>query len=158
MSSRRRSERITNLYRQHAGSLLRFLLKASSGDTQLAEDLLQETFLRAWCSTSQVGWRWLYKVAVNLAIDHRRRSAARPETSIEDLLERACVDCELDQVEDAVDLVAVLLELRWERCDLLVRYYLLDQSADEIAAALAIPVGTVRSRLHYALRAARRNA
>ena len=73
------------LYAEHGGALLRYTLHLTGGDRQRAEDLVQETIVRAWRHPEALGDRlarpWLFAVARNLAVDsYRARQARPPET------------------------------------------------------------------------------
>src|SRR5258708_10574372 len=75
-------ELVHALYDEHAGPLLRFALHLTSGDRQRAEDIVQETLLRAWQHPDAIVSRparpWLFAVARNLAVDAHRARQARP--------------------------------------------------------------------------------
>ena len=73
------------LYEQHAGPLLMFVLRLTGGDRQRAEDIVQETLLRAWRNAHKLGAQgqaslrpWLVTVARRIAIDDYRSDNARP--------------------------------------------------------------------------------
>ena len=70
------------LYAEHAGPLLRFASRLMSGDRRRAEDIVQETLLRAWLHPDALADRparpWLFAVARNLAVDWFRAGKARP--------------------------------------------------------------------------------
>ena len=71
-------ELVRALYAEHAAALLRFTLRMTDGDRQRAEDIVQETLLRAWLHPEAIAERparpWLFAVARNLAVDaHRAR-------------------------------------------------------------------------------------
>ncbi len=75
-------ELVRALYHEHAGPLLRYALHLTSGDRQRAEDIVQETLLRAWLHPGAIVSRparpWLFAVARNLAVDAHRARQARP--------------------------------------------------------------------------------
>src|SRR5258708_30309738 len=75
-------ELVRALYDEHAGPLLRFALHLTSGDRQRAEDIVQETLLRAWLHPDAIVSRparpWLFAVARNLAVDAHPARQARP--------------------------------------------------------------------------------
>src|SRR6188768_1686542 len=81
------------LYEEHAGPLLMFVLRLTGGDRQRAEDIVQETLLRAWRNAHRLGAQgqtslrpWLVTVARRIAIDDHRSERARPtETYDRDL-------------------------------------------------------------------------
>ena len=79
------------LYDEHAAPLLRYAVHLMSGDRQRAEDIVQETLLRAWQHPEAIADRparpWLFAVARNLAIDSYRARRARPHEVGEAALE-----------------------------------------------------------------------
>jgi DNA-directed RNA polymerase specialized sigma24 family protein len=72
---------LAELVRRHRGPLLGFFYRMLDGDRALAEDLVQETFVRLLRQRTYAAGRafkpWLYTVAANLARDHRRAERAR---------------------------------------------------------------------------------
>ena len=131
-----------------------------TGDDQLAQDVVQEALLRAWKNPgileqgSAASRAWLYTVARNVVIDERRSAHARREIGSERLPEHSCsepTDTKLDSwlVTDA------LTQLTPEHRTVIVRAYYMGQSVAEVAAELDLPPGTVKSRMHYGLRALR---
>src|SRR6202453_1895079 len=70
------------LYAEHGGALLRYALHLTGGDSQRAEDLVQETIVRAWRHPEALADRparpWLFAVARNLAVDAHRARKSRP--------------------------------------------------------------------------------
>ncbi|MDY6893074.1 MAG: sigma-70 family RNA polymerase sigma factor [Chloroflexota bacterium] len=125
------------------------------GDPQLAEDIAQETFIKIWRNLFRFRTgsfkSWVYRITVNTAIDHARRT--RPTVAIEDIPlaapgdnpEAAALHTERAQVIRQ----AVLSLPPHSRAALILREYE-DLSYKEIAAVLNIPLGTVMSRLNYA--------
>jgi RNA polymerase sigma-70 factor (ECF subfamily) len=69
------------LYAEHGGALLRYALHLTGGDRQKAEDLVQETIVRAWRHPEALADRparpWLFAVARNLAVDAYRARLSR---------------------------------------------------------------------------------
>ncbi len=129
------------LYREHAGALLRYVLHLTSGDRQRAEDIVQETLLRAWLHPEAIGTRparpWLFAVARNL-------TAALQLAAVPDTADRAL---ESWAVADA------LLSLRPDHRAVLLETYYRGHSVAEAASVLGVPSGTVKSRTFYALKA-----
>src|SRR5258707_6701267 len=84
-------ELVRALYHEHAGPLLRYALHLTSGDRQRAEDIVQETLLRAWMHPDAIAERparpWLFAVARNLAVDAYRARRATPHEVGEAALE-----------------------------------------------------------------------
>lgn len=152
-------------YSAHAGELYRFALRGL-GDPGLAQDAVQETFLRAWQSAGRYDPTlaslrvWLFAIARNVMVDlHRRRSKASFAAVTGD--EGAVAEA-LPPVADATDAVvdrAVVLaafdRLSADQRQVIVETYLRGRSYDELAAECGVPAGTMRSRSYYALRALR---
>ncbi|MBR7826953.1 sigma-70 family RNA polymerase sigma factor [Actinospica sp. MGRD01-02] len=154
-----------NLHAEHRGPLMRYVRRLVPDDPHRAEDIVQETLLRAWLAAPTLVDQgaagspraWLFTVARNLVVDTRRRAAARPREVEEELAPHhvdpsAPVD---EQVLDAVVLARALRLLTDAHREILVRFYCLDHSGPRIAADLGIPPGTVKSRTHHATRALR---
>ena len=149
------------LYDEHAAALWRYALRLT-GDRARAEDVVQETLLRAWqhpevADDERSIRAWLFTVARNMIIDERRSSRFRSEVSSLDgagAPERAGPD----QVNAALDRLLVgdaLAQLSLEHRAVVWRSYYLGWTTAQIADDLQIAEGTVKSRLHYALRALR---
>ena len=156
-------ERIEAIYDAHSTALMHALLGWTSGDWQASEDLLQETMMRAWRNIEVLNpdpavlRPWLMTVARRVTIDRFRARVARPlETGVAEI-EPLCEHA--DPYEHLLDrhmLRAVLGGLSELHREALVHVYLLDRTVPEAAAALGVPEGTVKSRLHHALRTVRR--
>ncbi len=140
---------IEQLYRQHSGELYSYLARRCP-DTATAGDLLQETFLQVVRQTDQLPTvtmprAWLFGIARHMLARHyrRQRDPAAAEVWYESPIEP---DARLAAMREAIrGLPAELrdtLELRLEQ----------ELSYEEIAHVLDIPIGTVRSRLHNAVR------
>jgi RNA polymerase sigma-70 factor, ECF subfamily len=148
------------LYNEHAGPLLRYAMHLMSGDRQRAEDIVQETLLRAWQHPEAIADRparpWLFAVARNLAIDAYRAKRARPHEVGEAALEvLPGSDDDADRALESWAVADALGELRPEHRNVLLETYYRGKSVAEAASALGIPAGTVKSRTFYALRALR---
>jgi len=130
---------MNQLHEEHALALWRFCLRLVGNDEGRAEDVVQETMLRAWrhravLESSPPALRaWLYTVARNIVTDEWRRQRTRRETSVAEAITRLSADHR-----------AVLLEC-----------YYRGQPVAEASRRLGVPEGTVKSRTHYALRALR---
>lgn len=144
----------------HSKALLRYVLSLTHGDMPFAQDVVQESLLRLWRKPDLLqqpsdGIRaWLFTVARNQVIDDRRsaryarelRTAEMPEEASPDAIGPAC---------DKWILSDALMSLSHDHRVAVVRAYYLGQTVADIAAHEHIPEGTVKSRLHYALRALR---
>ncbi|WP_269756704.1 sigma-70 family RNA polymerase sigma factor [Amycolatopsis aidingensis] len=148
------------LHDDHAAALWSYALHLTGGDRARAEDVVQETLLRAWrhprvLDQSQGSARaWLFTVARRIAIDGWRSAAARSEVPTDAPPELA----EPDGTERAVQgwLVAEALgELSARHREVLMLCYFHGLSVADAALRLGVAEGTVKSRTHYALRALR---
>ena len=128
------------------------------GDVQLAEDAAQETFIQAWLHLPsyrpQTSLRnWLYRIAVNNAVDMMRKEKRILPGAVEDLVlvdanpGPAMAFASMERSEQIRDAVAALPGA--SRAVLILREYE-GLSYQEIAETLEIPIGTVMSRLNYA--------
>ena len=140
--------------------LIGFVLPLVNGDVQAAEDVVQETMIRGWQHAEELHRRgagsWLHTVARNLAISsyHRRRRARPPEVPLDEAAVPAADDG-LDGRLDAWVIAAALNSLSAEHRVVIEELYYRQRSVAEVAALLAVPEGTVRSRCFYGLRALR---
>src|ERR1700683_4516016 len=145
------------LYGEHAGPLLRYALHLTSGDRQRAEDIVQETLLRAWMHPDAIAERparpWLFAVARNLAVDSYRARRARPREVGEAALELIPAPDEADRALESWAVADAGKALRPGHRRVLLETYYKGKSVAEAAATLGVPPGTVKSRTFYALRA-----
>jgi RNA polymerase sigma-70 factor (ECF subfamily) len=132
------------------------------GDPALAEDIAQETFIKAWRHLKRYNpehpfHAWLYRIAVNTSLDAGRRESSRRRREIVDLdpgdlsaSPEATPETAAERRERALEVKRAVLALpEASRSALILREYE-GLSYAEISAALGIPVGTVMSRLNYA--------
>jgi len=171
--SRDDADLLKALHAEHGDALFAHALRLTGGDRQRAEDLVQETLLRAWRHPQALDpdrpggtsvRAWLLTVARHLVIDGERARRARPmEVPHEpDLTGRApvaehwrTVDDELDRILLSHEMADALLALSPDHRTVIEQVYYLDRSVAEAARALGVPEGTVKSRAYYALRALR---
>ena len=129
------------------------------GDRPQAEDIVQETLLRAWRHASELTVEearpWLFTVARHLTVDARRARSARPAEVAQSALPDELATEELDAALDSYLIADALATLSPAHREVIVAAFFRDQTVAQIAAAQHIPAGTVRSRLFYALRALR---
>ena len=149
------------LHDEHAAALWGYCVRLTNGDRPRAQDVVQETLLRAWrnpriLDQSQGSARaWLFTVARNLVIDQWRTRRARLEVSTAEPPERAPVGDQTDQLLQSWIVADALSRLSEEHRLVLVECYYRGCSVAEAAQRLDIPQGTVKSRTHYALAALR---
>lgn len=150
---------VADLYRQYRTPLLAFVLRLTAGDRQRAEDIVQETMLRAWRERQQLDpavqslMPWLATVARRIVIDEQRKRDVRPAETGDERLERASVGDLTDDVLRSVIVTDALRALSPSHREVLSATILSDRTVTEAAEVLGIPVGTVKSRVYYALRA-----
>ena len=154
-----RQEGLRALYDGHAPVLLAYALRLTGGDRARAEDIVQETLVRAWRNLDRLDESagpvrpWLFTVAQRLAIDaHRARRARPPEVGDAALAAVPSLD-ELEATLDRIIVTDALDALSREHRAVIVETYYRGRSVAEAAQVLGIPPGTVKSRCYYALRA-----
>ena len=150
------------LYDEHAAVLWRYALRLT-GDPGQSEDVVQETLLRAWQHPEVIGdtersaRAWLFTVARNMIIDDRRSARYRNVVgSLDDgdAPEQPTPD-EVNAALDRLLLADAMAQLSAEHRVVIERSYYRGWSIAQIARDLQIAEGTVKSRLHYAVRALR---
>jgi RNA polymerase sigma-70 factor, ECF subfamily len=153
-----REAALRTLHDRHGSELWRFALRLTH-DPQVAEDVVQEALLRAW-RDPDLGTRsdaaaraWLFTVTRHLVVDRWRSAAARHEVGPVDVEE--AVEDRSGDVLDRWLIADALVGLSREHREVITAAYYEGRSVAEIATSLRIPVGTVKSRLHYGLRSLR---
>jgi RNA polymerase sigma-70 factor (ECF subfamily) len=164
LGDRRREETagealVRKLFREHATAIAAYAFHLT-GDRGLAEDIVQETLLRAWRNADQLAahtgsmrW-WLLTVARNLAIDRIRSRCRYPE--VPDPESTADVHHDhADHIVEAMTVSGALDHLPAVQREVVEQLYFLDRSVEETAKTLGIPPGTVKSRSFYGKQALR---
>ncbi|MEU5629676.1 MULTISPECIES: sigma-70 family RNA polymerase sigma factor [Streptomyces] len=151
---------LRDLYLEHGPALYQYVLRLLGGDTYRTEDILQETLLRCWIKKAlgdnegMAVRPWMFRVARNLVIDaHRTRKARPTEVSGDAWLNDVSV--EVDTIERLLSSVVIqdaLQSLTPTHREVLQATILADRSTQQAAEILGVPQGTVKSRVHYALR------
>jgi RNA polymerase sigma-70 factor (ECF subfamily) len=152
---------LRRLWDEHAGPLLAFVLRLTGGDRGRAEDIVQETLLQAWRHPEVLDpdrgpvRPWLLTVARRVAIDHYRARQARPTEVGDDGLVDLVTDDGVDQALDRWLIADALATLAPAHREALLHTFYAGRTVTEAATVLGIPVGTVKSRVFYGLRALR---
>jgi RNA polymerase sigma-70 factor (ECF subfamily) len=154
-------EALRALYAEHGQALLAYA-ERFTGDRGRAEDIVQETFLRAWrhlpglLEDERPVRAWLVRVARRLLIDAARAARARPLLAEDEPAAQASVDGGLNQLLDQTMLVEAMQRLSPAHQQIVIETFFLGTPMHLTAARLGVPPGTARSRLHYALSQLRR--
>ncbi|MBN1530818.1 MAG: sigma-70 family RNA polymerase sigma factor [Thermoleophilaceae bacterium] len=151
-------EGLRTLYRRYAGELYGFALN-SLNDRGLAEEVVQDAFTSVWRHADrfdpEIGSfrTWLYGLARNRIVDMRRRASVRPAVAAgEEVEERGEVDRSLDEAMLRWQIASALTRLSPDHREVIRMAHFQALTMREIAAALGLPLGTVKSRSYYALR------
>lgn len=150
------------LYQEHGRALLAYAQRLT-GDRTLAEDVLQETLVRAWkhpeIMTRSGSLRgWLLTVARNIVIDRARASARATEILTAPPDQAATgptVHDHADGVANAMIVMTALARLSRNHREVLEQIFFHDHSVAQAADELKIPPGTVKSRTYHALKSLR---
>jgi RNA polymerase sigma-70 factor, ECF subfamily len=151
---------IRELYSHHAKALHGYVERFCP-DRASADDIVQETLIRAWRHLPQLSADgrpvrpWLFRVARNLLIDADRAARSRPAIVQAESAEEGFDDTGLNQVLDRQLVADALKRLSPAHRAVLVEVFYGGDSVARAARQLGIPHGTARSRLHYALQALR---
>jgi RNA polymerase sigma-70 factor, ECF subfamily len=169
------------LYDLYGAEIFRFCLRLV-GDRGLAEEAVQETFLKAWRARDR--WEaelgsvrtWMYSIARNVSIDLLRSRSIRPQLPhvMVDLTDRSPnrqssgwesggpqargQQSQRDAYDDVLDgwmLEEGLRRLRDDQRYAIVETYVKGRSYSEVAQELGVPDGTIRTRVFYGLKALR---
>lgn len=140
---------ISSLYRDHGVEILGYLSRRCPGE--VARDLLQETFLQVVRQPDRLDAvttprAWLFGIARHILARHYRQQPGDALAGLEESSAPVAEDTRLPAMREAIARLAPelreTLELRIEQ----------ELSYEEIAGVLDVPIGTVRSRLHNAVR------
>jgi len=155
-------EPVRQLYEAYGPAVRNYLVRLTGGDRHRAEDVMQETFIRAWRhpearrADGQWSRPWLFTVARRIAIDQVRSALARPsELGDHRLEDQPAVDDDYERLVERHEVQAALDALPERLRGVLMEVYFNDRSVAGTAQALGIAAGTVKSRTFYGLRALR---
>ncbi len=162
--SRRREDEgaLRRAYDAHAGELFGFALR-SLGDRGLAEEVVQETFLRAWRSREKFDEgrgslrTWLFAIARNLVIDAVRARNSRPAAaaSPENPKEAEATEDPSEEALRGMIVSEALESLSEDHRFVINEVYYRDRKYSEVAEEIGVPPVTLRSRMYYALKSLR---
>lgn len=153
------AELMRALHDEYAGPLWGYVVSLT-GDRVAAQDIVQETLLRAWRHPEVLDpgrgspRGWLFTVARRLVIDDWRTRRSRLET-VTDAVPESGVGDDTDRALQSWVVLDALGRLSVDHRAVLVECYYRGSSVADAARTLRIPEGTVKSRTHYALLALR---
>ncbi len=149
------------VYEAHGGELYRFA-RRSLGDAGLAEEAVQEAFVRAWRASSSYDparasqRTWLFAILRNVVIDLVRARRSRPQLAVPG--DGGEADAGPDAIERMLtvwEVEAALAQLADDHRRALVEVHWRGRPYADVALELGVPEGTVKSRVYYGLRAMR---
>lgn len=149
------------LYTDYAGPLLAVVRRLNGGDRQWAEDVVQETLLRAWQHADELAQQhrslmpWLVTVARRIVINDWRSRDVRPREVSADALALVAVPDGTERALQRMVIAEVLGKLRPHHRQAVVETFLRGCTTQEAARAIGVPPGTVKSRVSNAIRAMR---
>jgi RNA polymerase sigma-70 factor, ECF subfamily len=151
-------EDLRQAYSRYAGELFG-LARRTLDDPGLAEEAVQETFLRAWRAAHRFDpglgslRTWLFAICRNIIVDLSRARAARPRVVEGEPLDHPAPVDDLDQVLTSTGLEAALQQISERHRVVLIEVHLNGRPIADVATELGVPPGTIYSRLYYGLKA-----
>ena len=148
------------LYDLHGDEIFRFCGRFLR-DRSLAEEAVQEAFLRAWRSPARRAGQidqirpWLFSIARTTCLDTQRRLRVRPVTTDAPPPDFPTEDRSIDDVFAAWTVEEALRRIRPDQRYAVVETYLKGRRYSELATELGLPETTIRSRVFYGLKALR---
>jgi RNA polymerase sigma-70 factor (ECF subfamily) len=144
------------LYDHYAGALYS-VIKQIVGDAEVSSDVLQEVFVNIWRKIELYEenkgrlFTWMLNIARNAAIDKTRSKGFQQSSQLRPITDGDSVYASVKPGVDDYGLKKVLLKLKEEQRLLIDLSYYQGYTHDQIAKALDIPLGTVKTRIRSAL-------
>ena len=138
------------LVKKYQSAIRRFFLNQTLGDSELSDDLAQETFIKAYTNIASFKnlsnfSTWLYRIAYNVFFDYIR---SRKETSEIDAREVDAIhNSEQENIGQKMDIYQSLKTLKEVERTCVTLFYMEDVSIEKIAGIIGCPTGTVKSHL-----------
>ncbi len=150
------------LYNRHARRLQGFFVRRLGDDADLAADFMHDTFLRLYAAreTYREGRNfraWLFTIAYNLCRNHHRNQLTIVSDEGVDITDEASIEVELDMKDLHDALRDILRKLPESYAMLFSLHYEEELSVPQIAQITDLPEGTVKSRLHKAMKIIKQN-
>lgn len=155
---------IEQLYKMYASSLLGVITRIVKYD-EVAEDILQDTFLKIWKSVGQYDpskgrlFTWMVNLARNTAIDQVRSKYYTNQGKTDDINEVLVDDFNHQQTELNPEIIGVkqlVLNLKSDQKAILDLFYFEGYTHTEVAEKLDIPLGTVKTKIRLSILALRK--
>ncbi|WP_168123856.1 RNA polymerase sigma factor [Paenibacillus sp. HB172176] len=162
------SSALEQLYDQYEMPLYSFVMRMVK-DAMLAEEIIQELFLRIWNHAERYDGEsgkfttWMFAIARNIAIDQLRKRKSRMPEPYADESQLAAVADEKQDIETEVEMnwygnemKKAIQELNEDQQDVVEMIYYQGYTQQEVSRLRDIPLGTVKSRVRLALRQLRK--
>lgn len=135
---------------RYQSSIRRFLYSLCKGDIEMAEDLSQDTFIKAWIhiksfKAASKFSTWLYRIAYNTFCDYVNKNKYNG-TSLSDIVNIGYDN--FHNIAFNIDFLTVISCLTESERTICLLYYMEDLTVENISKITRIPVGTVKSHLH----------
>ncbi len=156
---RRDKNALSYLYDHYADALLGVISRIVQ-DQDVAEEVLQDAFLRYWEKIEQYEaekgrlFTWMMRIARNLALDKLRSKGMKQQTKSDSISDNVYTLDQSQHTESSVDAIGledVLNELPEEQRFVIEKLYLRGYTQSEVAEEFDIPLGTVKTRLRSAM-------
>lgn len=151
---------VDSAYHEHGRSIYGFA-RSSVGDQSLAEECVQDVFVRAWRARHSYDpdlatqRTWLFAIARNVVIDALRSRARRAEPVDEVPEPAATRQSDTARLVDRIDLQAALAQISPEHREVIIAVQVDGVTYQQLSERSGVSVGTLRSRMYYGLRSVR---